>query len=168
MNEPGVLDRGIVVCSGKAGVGVVDNVEGFVEDLGFDRFRFDGGALLRPLVVGGLITSVAASVMAAVLATMFNLLSDLTGGLETVLMPKRARRRHLRRRGLRRRSSRADESVSPPEPAAVVAPPRPGWRCGEATAPRCSTSPRVPPGSTCRTSSTGSNSSSTSSSSRPR
>lgn len=109
-----------------AGLGVVDNVEGFVEDLGFDSFTLDGGSMLRALVLTGLIVSVAASVMASVLAVMFNLLSDLTGGIEAELAPKRPGRRARRSQARRRfRSRRRDQRVpveAHPEPPPEMPP----------------------------------------------
>ena len=83
-------------------LGVLDNAEGFVKDMGFDDFTFHGETMFRSVVIGGLILAVAASIMAFLLAVMFNLLSDLTGGIETELAPgrpRRARRRRRRRKG---------------------------------------------------------------------
>jgi hypothetical protein len=74
-----VTTAGAIVWAVAATLGVVGNIERFIENLGFDAFTFDGGAMLRALVIGGLIASLAASVTAAVLTVMFNLLSDLTG-----------------------------------------------------------------------------------------
>ena len=84
-----VVTAGVVLWAVAAGMGVLDNVEGLVEDVGFENFTFDGGAMLRALVLGGLILSVGAAMLAAVLAVMFNLLSDLTGGIETELAARR-------------------------------------------------------------------------------
>lgn len=100
---------GVVLWALATSLGVLDNVEGLVEDMGFDKFRFDGGAMLRSLVLGGLIVAVAASVMASILAVMFNVLSDLTGGIETELAPKPPRRRTRRARAARRRLEKQEK-----------------------------------------------------------
>jgi hypothetical protein len=104
-----VTTAGAIVWAVAATLGVVGNIERFIENLGFDAFTFDGGAMLRALVIGGLIASLAASVTAAVLTVMFNLLSDLTGGIEAVIVPARPRRARRRRKN-RSVSAEADES----------------------------------------------------------
>lgn len=87
--------------------GLVSDVETFVESLGFERFRFDGPTLLRAVVTGGLIVSVAAAVMGAILAVLFNLLTDLTGGVEAVFEPPRPTVRDRIRARRARRARRA-------------------------------------------------------------
>jgi hypothetical protein len=143
-----VATAGALLWAVAVSLGVLGNLERFVEDLGFENVRFDGGAMLRALVLGGVIVSVSVSLMAAVLAVMFNLLSDLTGGIEAELAPKRARRskrgrrakrskrvgraKHSKRRVRRSRPSRADRrraakaaSETPTEAAPPPAPEMP-------------------------------------------
>jgi hypothetical protein len=118
-----VASAGVIIWAVAAALGVLDNVEGFVTDLGFDDFTLHGGAMLRALVVGGVLASVAASVMALVLTSMFNLLSDLTGGVEAELAPKRAKKERRRGRRVRRRraGASAEEAGAAIEPEPVPA-----------------------------------------------
>lgn len=115
-----VATAGAVLWAVATGLGVLDNVESLVKDLGFENFTVDGRAMLRALVLGGLIISVGAAMMAAVLAVMFNLLSDLTGGIEAELAPKPPRNRRRLRGRRQARQARKDWEVvdlteDPPE-----------------------------------------------------
>ena len=109
---------GAILWAVAVAMGALDNVEGFVEDLGFENFTFHGGAMLRAFVVGGLLVAFASALLASVLAVMFNLLSDLTGGLEAETAPA------TRRRARRRRARDVDVPVAaePSHRGAVAAP----------------------------------------------
>jgi hypothetical protein len=105
--------------------GVIDDVEGFISDVGFGecerlsdlppgrefvrdtdcldmgddyvrtggQFEFEDRTLLSSIAVGGLILVIAGSAANVLLAVLFNLISDLTGGIRmTVLQEQRAPR----------------------------------------------------------------------------
>jgi hypothetical protein len=64
-------------------VGAVDNVENFVEGLfALDSFSFEPFAIFRGLIVGGLIVVMIGSGMNLLLAVLYNLTSDVVGGIE--------------------------------------------------------------------------------------
>lgn len=71
----------------------IDNVETFVKELfGLEVFKFNGSQIFRASVVGGLVAVVFGSAFTALLAILFNLIADLTGGVRlTVLEVARAR-----------------------------------------------------------------------------
>lgn len=78
--------------------GAIDNVEGFIESVGFESFEFVPDQLFEATALGGAILSVLATAMTALGAVLFNLISDLVGGIRmTVIeepgsMPARRRR----------------------------------------------------------------------------
>jgi hypothetical protein len=84
--------------------GVIDNVENFIEDifaLKEGSFAFEGGQMFRAYAVGGLVMVVAATGFTVLLAVLFNLISDLTGGVRVTVVE--------------------EESARPVEPATPVA-----------------------------------------------
>ena len=80
-----LLVAGVVLWLGASAVGVVGNVESFFQDAGFDGFTFSPGLLLRGFAIGGLILVVAGTVANLLLATLFNLMSDVVGGVRVTL-----------------------------------------------------------------------------------
>jgi hypothetical protein len=86
--------------------GIIDNVENFIEDifaLEEGSFAFEGGQMFRAYAVGGLVMVVAATGFTVLLAVLFNLISDLTGGVRvTVVEEETARPIEVPERALRR------------------------------------------------------------------
>lgn len=80
-----LLVAGVVLWAGASASGVVDNVESFFRDAGFDGFSFSPGLMLRGFVAGGLILVVAGTVANMLLTALFNLMSDLVGGVRVTL-----------------------------------------------------------------------------------
>jgi hypothetical protein len=80
-----LLVAGVVLWLGASATGVVGNVESFFQDAGFDGFQFSAGVLLRGFAVGGLVLVVAGTVANLLLATLFNLMSDVVGGVRVTL-----------------------------------------------------------------------------------
>jgi hypothetical protein len=80
-----LLVAGVVLWIGASVTGVVGNVESFFRDAGFDGFRFSAGTMLRGFTIGGLVLVVAGTVANVLLATLFNLMSDLVGGVRVTL-----------------------------------------------------------------------------------
>ena len=99
----GVLLWSVVVSSG-----IVDKVENFiVEVLGLDSFEFNAGLIFRGYALGGLVLVVAGTALNVLFCVLFNLISDLVGGLRvTVLEEETARFRPTRRRATRRGAKR--------------------------------------------------------------
>lgn len=80
-----LLVAGIVLWLGASAAGVVENVESFFEDAGFDGFEFAAGQLLRAFAVIAVILVVAGTVANLLLAALFNLMSDVVGGVRITL-----------------------------------------------------------------------------------
>jgi hypothetical protein len=68
---------------------VVDNIEGVIEDwLAYDTFAFDGQAMFRAVLVLAALFVIAATGFAVLAATLFNLISDLTGGVKVTVLER--------------------------------------------------------------------------------
>ena len=62
--------------------GTIQKVESFIEDLfALEVFEFDSEQILRIFFLGGLILVVGGTAITVVLVVLFNLISDLTGGV---------------------------------------------------------------------------------------
>ncbi len=84
--------------------GLVGDVEGFVEELfALESFKINADQIFRIAAVGGLVLVLAASGLTVLGAVLFNLISDVTGGVRLTVVeeetarprPRRARRRVL-------------------------------------------------------------------------
>jgi hypothetical protein len=73
--------------------GVIDNIEAFIESLlVLDNFRFNGDELFRAYAVGGLLMVLIATGFTVLATMLFNLISDLIGGVRvTVIQEETAR-----------------------------------------------------------------------------
>lgn len=73
--------------------GVIDNIEGFIESLlVLDNFKFNGDELFRAYAVGGLLMVLIATGFTVLATVLFNLISDLIGGVRvTVIQEETAR-----------------------------------------------------------------------------
>ena len=84
--------------------GLVDNIENFVVELfALESFKINADQIFRMAAVGGLVLVVAGSGFTVLGAVLFNLISDITGGVRFTVVeeetarprPRRARRRVL-------------------------------------------------------------------------
>jgi len=66
--------------------GTVDNVERFFENFGWTSFQFNGGAIYHEAWVAGLFVVVGATGLAVLMATVFNLITDLVGGVRVTVV----------------------------------------------------------------------------------
>jgi hypothetical protein len=68
-------------------VGTIEGVEGFFEDAGgYDSFLIDGGVVFRTAVIVGLLLAALTVALSVVSAVLFNLISDLTGGVRMTVI----------------------------------------------------------------------------------
>src|SRR5215211_2604394 len=66
--------------------GAVDNIENFIEGLfALDSFSFEPLAIFRGLIIGGLIIVMIGSGVNLLLAVLYNLTSDVVGGIEVTV-----------------------------------------------------------------------------------
>ena len=98
-----LLIAGVILWSFAVGSGTVDNVENFVQELfALESFEFNADEIFRASAIGGLVLVVAGSGFTVLMAVLFNLISDLTGGVRFTVVeeetarprPKRTRPRH--------------------------------------------------------------------------
>ena len=80
-----LLVAGSILWAGASAAGVVENIEGFVSDIGFDDFRFVAADILRASTIGGLVLVVSGTLANTLLAVLFNLMGDVVGGLKVTL-----------------------------------------------------------------------------------
>ena len=81
--------------------GTIDKIESFVEDLfTLEMFEFDTSQILRVFTLGGLVLVVGGTGLTVLLVVLFNLISDLMGGVRfTMIEEETAVRQRLLRRG---------------------------------------------------------------------
>ncbi len=66
--------------------GVVDDLEGFLRDSGFEDFRFAGDRMFRQVAFIGAIGALALTVFTVLATALVNLISELTGGIRMVVI----------------------------------------------------------------------------------
>ena len=73
--------------------GTIDNIEKFIKDIGaFEKFTFEGPKIFRASLLAGLVLVVAGTALNVLMAVLFNLISDLVGGVRiTVIEEETAR-----------------------------------------------------------------------------
>jgi hypothetical protein len=98
-----LLIAGVILWSFAVGSGTIDNVENFVKELfALESFEFNADEIFRASAIGGLVLVVAGSGFTVLMAVLFNLISDITGGVRFTVVeeetarprPKRTRPRH--------------------------------------------------------------------------
>ena len=71
--------------------GTLDNVENFMESFGWETFRFDGSELFGNLWILGLFGVILGTGLWVLLATIFNLITDLVGGVRVTVLEEEVR-----------------------------------------------------------------------------
>lgn len=90
------LTAGVLLWQVATSTGTIDNVQKFFEGFGWSSFKFHGGQIFHNAWVAGLFVSVGLTGLAVLTATLFNLITDLVGGvrvtvLEEEVVPRQAR-----------------------------------------------------------------------------
>lgn len=87
------LITGLMLWRVASGSGLIDNIETFIADIfAYREFTLEGRALFRAYAVGGLFMVLACTVFATLSSMLFNLVSDLVGGIRmTVIQEETAR-----------------------------------------------------------------------------
>jgi hypothetical protein len=76
-----LMTSGVLLWQVAESTGTIDNVEKFFESFGWETFQFDGGQIFHNAWIGGLFLVVALTGLAVLAATLFNLITDLVGGV---------------------------------------------------------------------------------------
>ena len=114
-----MLIAGVILWNLAVSSGTVDNIEKFVTELfALESFTFNADQIFRASAIGGLVLVVAGSGFTVLMAVLFNLISDVTGGVRfTVVEEETARPRPKRirpRRGLVARAMGTSLPAGPP------------------------------------------------------
>ena len=92
--------------------GTIQKVESFIEDLfALEVFEFDSEQILRIFFLGGLILVVGGTAITVVLVVLFNLISDLTGGVRFTMIEEETA---VRKRKLKSNDNVYEEGKNPP------------------------------------------------------
>jgi Transmembrane domain of unknown function (DUF3566) len=143
------LLAGVLLWSAAVGSGLIGNIESFIEELlTFESYKFQGDEIFRGFAIIGLVLAAAGAAFNVVMAILFNLISDLTGGVRITVLEEddavpwaqpaprprhEARPKKVRQPARVKAAKRAapppipDQAVSPPvtppQPSPVVSPP---------------------------------------------
>ena len=106
------LTAGVLLWNVAYTTGTIDNVQRFFESFGWDTFRFKGGELFHNAWIAGLFASLGLTGLVVLTATLFNLITDLVGGIRvTVLEEEVVERSPVVRGPLLRRRTRAMTAI---------------------------------------------------------
>ncbi|MCC6436264.1 MAG: DUF3566 domain-containing protein [Acidimicrobiales bacterium] len=91
---------GVIIWSALQRAGAVSSIEGFIESVFLvEDFRFEGGDIFRIGVLGGMVGVLVLTLLTVLAGGLFNLISDLTGGVRvSVVQLESARPVPARRR----------------------------------------------------------------------
>ena len=81
-----LLIAGILLWAAGSVLGAVDSVEKFMRAIGFEDFRFVGTQLLRGFTAAGLVFVLLGTGLSVLIAVIYNLISDLVGGIELTVL----------------------------------------------------------------------------------
>lgn len=76
-----ILVSSVLVWRAAVSSGIVDDLESFVIDLGFNDFEFAPEQMFQALLYGGALMILVATFLAVLMTVLFNLISDLVGGI---------------------------------------------------------------------------------------
>jgi hypothetical protein len=80
------LIAGVLLWNVAYATGTIDNIERGMESTGWEVFELDGGEIFHNAWIGGLFGAVAMTGLAVLTATLFNLITDLVGGIRLTVL----------------------------------------------------------------------------------
>jgi hypothetical protein len=80
-----LLVAAVLLWGAAESVGVVGNIESFMDSIGFTDFTFEAPQLLRGAGLGGAVLVLAGTFGNVVMAVLYNLISDVVGGIKVTL-----------------------------------------------------------------------------------
>ena len=81
-----LLTAGVLLWNVAYATGTVDNVERFFESFGWSEFEFNGGEIYHNAWIGGIFLVIGLTGLAVLMATLFNLITDLVGGIRLTVL----------------------------------------------------------------------------------
>ncbi len=115
-----LLTAGVLLWNVAYATGTIDNLERFFESFGWETFEFNGGAIYHSAWIAGLFGVIGLTGAAVLGATLFNLITDLVGGVRMTVLEEEVVERTaspMRRFVVRRPSSapaRSGACAGPP------------------------------------------------------
>ena len=86
-----LLIAGVILWAAGSSIGAIDGVEKFMRAIGFEDFRFVGTQLLRGFTAAGLVLVLLGTGMSVLVAVVYNLISDVVGGIELTVLEEDTR-----------------------------------------------------------------------------
>jgi len=80
------LTAGVLLWQVAQNTGTVDNIERFFENFGWESFTLHGGEIFHNAWIAGLFLVVGMTGFAVLMATLFNLITDLVGGIRVSVL----------------------------------------------------------------------------------
>jgi len=96
------LTAGVLLWQVAQNTGTVDNIERFFESFGWETFQLKGGEIFHNSWIAGLFLVVGFTGLAVLMATLFNLITDLVGGIRVSVLEEEVVAREDRGLGWRR------------------------------------------------------------------
>lgn len=112
-----LLIAGILLWIAGSVVGAIGSVEKFMRAIGFEDFEFVAGQLLRGFVAGGLVLVIMGTGLSVLMAVIYNLISDVVGGIELTVLEEDSRPATAATRAPGRAPRAEDQAVSSGYPA---------------------------------------------------
>ena len=81
-----LLVTGLLLWNVAGATGTIDNVERFMESFGWESFTFRGGAAFRAFALLGIFGGVLLTGVWVLAAVIFNLITDLVGGVQVTVL----------------------------------------------------------------------------------
>jgi hypothetical protein len=107
------LTAGVLLWQVAQNTGTVDNIERFFESFGWQTFQLHGGEIFHNAWVAGLFLVVGLTGLLVLAATLFNLITDLVGGIRVTVLEEEVLAREDRGTGWRRARRSTDVVVEP-------------------------------------------------------
>jgi len=114
------LTSGVLLWNVAYATGTIDNLERFFESFGWNTFEFNGGEIFHSAWIAGLFAVVGLTGAAVLGATLFNLITDLVGGVRLTVLEEEVvertaspMRRFVVRRPSGDGSAATDQSTQP-------------------------------------------------------
>jgi hypothetical protein len=128
------LTSGVLLWRVADSTGTLDNVERWFTQFGWETFQFDGGEIFHNAWIIGLFLAVGLTGAAVLMATLFNLVSDIVGGIRVTVLEEEvvertasSARRYVVRRPPLAEGAAARWDVDDPEPAPSAPPAPVNW-----------------------------------------
>ncbi len=80
-----LLVAAVLLWGAATSIGVVGNIESFMDSIGFENFNFEPPELLRGTALGGAVLVLAGTFGNVVMALLYNLISEVVGGVKVTL-----------------------------------------------------------------------------------